>query len=115
MRRSASWSSSFCRSASAFLICSSPSFPGALPSFPEPDHKTFVDPRVREAVSRRALLKAELTRAASPESVALTEKYQILGVPTVIFLDAAGNERRDLRLVGFEGPEEFLARLAKAP
>jgi len=81
----------------------------------ELDHKTFVDPRVREALSRRALFKADLTRAASPESIALTEKYQILGVPTVIFLDASGNERRDLRLVGFEGPEEFLARLGKAP
>ncbi|HTD53127.1 MAG TPA: cytochrome c biogenesis protein CcdA, partial [Thermoanaerobaculia bacterium] len=81
----------------------------------ELDHKTFVEPRVREALSRRALFKADLTRAASPESIALTEKYQILGVPTVIFLDAAGNERKELRLVGFEGPEEFLARLAKAP
>jgi thiol:disulfide interchange protein DsbD len=81
----------------------------------ELDHKTFVDPRVREALSRRALFKADLTRAASPESIALTEKYQILGVPTVIFLDASGKERRDLRLVGFEGPEAFLARLAKAP
>jgi len=81
----------------------------------ELDHKTFVDPRVREALSRRALFKADLTRAASPESIALTENYQILGVPTVIFLDASGVERKDLRLVGFEGPEEFLARLAKAP
>jgi thioredoxin:protein disulfide reductase len=81
----------------------------------ELDHKTFVDPRVREELSRRALFKADLTRAASSESIALTEKYQILGVPTVIFLDAAGNERRDLRLVGFEGPAEFLTRLAKAP
>jgi thioredoxin:protein disulfide reductase len=81
----------------------------------ELDHKTFIDPRVREALSRRALFKADLTRAASPESIALTERYQILGVPTVIFLDASGVERKDLRLVGFEGPEEFLARLAKAP
>jgi thiol:disulfide interchange protein DsbD len=81
----------------------------------ELDHKTFVDPRVREELSRRALFKADLTRAASSESIALTEKYQILGVPTVIFLDAAGVERKDLRLVGFEGPKEFLARLAKAP
>ena len=81
----------------------------------ELDQKTFVDPRVREALSRRALFKADLTRAASAESLALTAKYQILGVPTVIFLEASGNERKDLRLVGFEGPGEFLARLAKAP
>ena len=81
----------------------------------ELDEKTFIDRRVHTALSRRALFKADLTRAASPEAVALTQKYQILGVPTVIFLDASGNERKELRLVGFEGPEEFLARVAKAP
>jgi thioredoxin:protein disulfide reductase len=81
----------------------------------ELDHKTFSDPRVRQALSRRALFKADLTRAESAESVALSQKYGILGVPTVIFLDSAGKEREDLRLVGFEGPDQFLARLEKAP
>ncbi len=81
----------------------------------ELDEKTFIDRRVHEALSRRALFKADLTRTASPEAVALTQKYRILGVPTVIFLDASGNERTDLRLVGVEGPDEFLARVGKAP
>lgn len=81
----------------------------------ELDKKTFADPRVREALARRGLFKADMTRAAAPETVALAEKYAILGVPTVIFLDASGQERKDLRLVGFEGPEEFLRRLEKAP
>jgi len=36
-------------------------------------------------------------------------------VPTVIFLDSSGKEIEDLRLVGFEGPEEFRKRLEKAP
>jgi len=81
----------------------------------ELDHKTFADPRVRAALARRALFKADLTRSGSPEAVALSQKYAILGVPTVIFLDASGKERTDLRLVGFEGPELFLERLSKAP
>jgi thiol:disulfide interchange protein DsbD len=81
----------------------------------ELDHKTFSDARVREALSRRALFKADMTRTASPETVALAEKHRILGVPTVVFLDAAGKELEDLRLVGFEGPDEFLKRLEKAP
>jgi thiol:disulfide interchange protein DsbD len=56
-----------------------------------------------------------MTKMSSPESVALAEKYAILGVPTVIFVDAAGTERQDLRLVGFESPEKFLERLSQAP
>jgi len=70
---------------------------------------------VRAALGGRALLKADMTKIASPESIALSERYAILGVPTVIFLDANGNERQDLRLVGFENADRFLERLAKAP
>jgi len=81
----------------------------------ELDEKTFSDPRVRESLSRRALWKADMTRTAAPEVIAVAEKHRILGVPTVIFLDAAGQERSELRLVGFEGPSEFLRRLEKAP
>lgn len=81
----------------------------------ELERKTFADPRVAEALSRRTLLKADLTRMGSPESVALAEKYGILGVPTIVFLDADGRERQELRLVGFENADRFLERLAKAP
>ena len=81
----------------------------------ELEKKTFADPRVREAFGERALLKADLTKISSPEAVALSEKYGILGVPTIIFLDASGTERTDLRLVGYESPEKFLERLKKAP
>ena len=81
----------------------------------ELDEKTFSDRRVREALARRALFKADLTQARSPETIALSRKYEILGVPTIVFLDANGQERRDLRLVGFEDADAFLARLEKAP
>ena len=81
----------------------------------ELEKKTFSDPRVRAAFGDRALLKADLTKISSPESIALAEKYGVLGVPTIIFLDASGKERTDLRLVGYESPERFLERLAKAP
>ena len=70
---------------------------------------------MREALSRRGLYKADMTKAAAADTVALADRFGILGVPTVIFLDASGQERKDLRLVGFEGPDEFLKRLEKAP
>jgi thioredoxin:protein disulfide reductase len=81
----------------------------------ELDEKTFSDPRVQASLSRRALWKADMTRTAAAEVVAVAERHRILGVPTVIFLDASGQEREELRLVGFEGPDEFLKRLEKAP
>ena len=81
----------------------------------ELDKKTFSDPRVREALASRGLFKADMTKAAAAETMALADKFSILGVPTVIFLDASGQERRDLRLVGFEEPDAFLNRLEKAP
>ena len=81
----------------------------------ELDRKTFSDARVRQALSRRGLFKADMTRAGDPEIVALAKEFEILGVPTVIFLDETGRERRDLRLVGFEEAGAFLKRLEKAP
>jgi thiol:disulfide interchange protein DsbD len=81
----------------------------------ELEKKTFSDPRVAGALARRGLLKADMTKIGSPEAVALAEKFGILGVPTIIFLDGAGKERPDLRLVGFENAERFLERLSKAP
>ncbi len=81
----------------------------------ELDEKTFSDPRVRKALESRALFKADMTKSASREVVELSEKYAILGVPTIIFLDASGKERPDLRLVGFEDADAFLKRLEAAP
>jgi thiol:disulfide interchange protein DsbD len=42
---------------------------------------------------------------------ALREKFDIRGVPTIVFIDAAGNEREDLRAVEFIDKDEFIRRL----
>jgi thiol:disulfide interchange protein DsbD len=80
----------------------------------ELDQRTFSDSRVRAALSGHALFKADMTRGGDPQAVALTEKFAIRGVPTVIFLDASGNEIPELRLVGFEDASKFLKRLESA-
>ena len=64
----------------------------------ELEKRTFSDPRVRKALDGRDLYKADMTKLGSPETVALAERFGILGVPTVIFLDASGQEQKDLRL-----------------
>jgi thiol:disulfide interchange protein DsbD len=77
------------------------------------DAKTFSDPRVADELKRFRRVKADLTLPDDPKTLALTKQYAIVGVPTVIFIDANGNERRDLRLNEFEPPEQFLARAKK--
>ncbi len=73
----------------------------------ELDEKTFSDTAVAAELNRFVRVKADLT----VPNAALTKQYAILGVPTLVFLDANGNEIPDLRLTGFEEREKFLARL----
>lgn len=79
----------------------------------ELDHFTFSDPRVVALSREMVVVKADLTSFGSPESVALRERFSIKGVPTVIFLDRNGIERRDLRFVGFIDAEALLKKLGQ--
>jgi thiol:disulfide interchange protein DsbD len=79
----------------------------------ELDHLTFSQPEVIDASKRIVPLKADLTQHGSPEVRALRKKFDIRGVPTIVFIDAMGNERANLRAVEFIDKEEFLSRLNK--
>ncbi|MCH7549908.1 MAG: thioredoxin family protein, partial [Candidatus Krumholzibacteriota bacterium] len=79
----------------------------------ELDHETFSQPEVIEAVGAIVPLRADLTHAAAPEVKELRERYEIRGVPTVVFIDAGGKEREDLRVIQFVDAEEFLERLER--
>jgi len=77
----------------------------------ELEHKTFNQPEVIDAARAVVPLRADLTRSSSAEVLQLREQYQIRGVPTVVFIDASGKERSDLRAVQFIDKDEFLKRL----
>ena len=79
----------------------------------ELDHVTFRHPDVVEALRTIATFRIDVTREASPEAEALFERSDVYGVPTVLFFDRNGQERRDLRLLGFESPDDFLRRLGQ--
>jgi thiol:disulfide interchange protein DsbD len=79
----------------------------------ELDHQTFNQPEVIDAAKDIVPLKADLTQHGSPEVRALRRKFDIRGVPTIVFIDAAGRERANLRAVEFIDKEEFLSRLSK--
>ena len=76
----------------------------------ELDEKTFSDPSVAKDLDRFTRIKADLTNGDDPLVKELTKRYAIVGVPTVVFIDSSGREQQQLRLTGFEKPEQFLAR-----
>jgi thiol:disulfide interchange protein DsbD len=79
----------------------------------ELDHKTFTDASVVGELDRFVRLKADLTAADDPRAVALAEQYKVLGMPTLVFIDAAGNEVADARLTGFQPPDVLLQSARK--
>jgi thioredoxin:protein disulfide reductase len=74
------------------------------------DEKTFNDAKVIDELDRFVRVKADLTATSDAKTQELTKQYAILGVPTIVFIDAQGNEVRDARLTGFEPPDSFLKR-----
>lgn len=80
----------------------------------ELDENTFADPRVAEAFKRFTAVKADMTHDTDPDVVALQRQYQVLGLPTVVFLGPDGQERRELRLTGFVPPDAFLGLMKAA-
>lgn len=77
----------------------------------ELDEKTFSDARVAKDLERFTRIKADLTNDQDPVVKELTRRYAIVGVPTVVFIDSSGREQQQLRLTGFENPDQFLARM----
>ncbi|MDX7698096.1 protein-disulfide reductase DsbD [Aeromonas dhakensis] len=74
------------------------------------EHKTFNDPAVRERFGQMVLLQADVT-ANDDADVELLNGLNVLGLPTLIFFDRAGNEVSGQRVTGFMGPAEFLGQL----
>jgi thiol:disulfide interchange protein DsbD len=58
------------------------------------------------------LLQADVT-ANDDADVELLNGLNVLGLPTLIFFDRAGNEVSGQRVTGFMGPTEFLGQLDK--
>jgi len=76
----------------------------------EMERETFADPRVRRELGRLVLLQADVT-ANGDEDRALLRRYGLFGPPATLFFGPDGEERKDYRVVGFQGAEVFLAHL----
>lgn len=67
---------------------------------------TFNDPQVQQQFAQMTLLRADLTRN-SPQNRTLMEQLRVVGLPTIIFFDAQGNEIPQSRISGFLDAEQF--------
>jgi thiol:disulfide interchange protein DsbD len=76
----------------------------------ELDEKTFTDPKVMAELERFERVKADLTIAGDAKVKELTAKYNVVGVPTIVFIDSSGKEVPGARVTGFETPDKFLQR-----
>lgn len=77
------------------------------------DKITFHDPEiVRQSEENLVMVKIDLTRRGDPAHEKLLAEYEVKGVPTVVFLDRKGRERRDLRLVDFLPADQFMDRMS---
>jgi thiol:disulfide interchange protein DsbD len=77
----------------------------------ELEHKTFSQQAVINATKNVVTMKADLTQHGNADVRALRKRYDIRGVPTIVFIDSKGKERSDLRAVQFIDKDEFLRRL----
>ena len=71
----------------------------------ENDTITFTDATIGREAERFEMLRADVTEMTD-EANAWLSRYEILGVPTIIFYGANGRE--EARTVGFVEPEKFL-------
>ncbi|CQD32274.1 protein-disulfide reductase DsbD [Yersinia mollaretii] len=71
---------------------------------------TFSDDQVQRQLADTVLIQADVT-ANSAEQAAMLKKLNVLGLPTILFFDAQGNEITAARVTGFMDAAEFLQHL----
>ncbi|MDD5226027.1 MAG: cytochrome c biogenesis protein CcdA [Candidatus Omnitrophica bacterium] len=74
----------------------------------ELDQFTYSDPRVITTLRSFRKIKVNATSVDTDEIREAIRRFEVFGVPTIIFLDPKGLEVQDLRMNGFVGPEEFV-------
>jgi thiol:disulfide interchange protein DsbD len=75
----------------------------------ELDANTFSDERVITIANDFVTIKADMTKSLSPDVETLRNKYNIVGVPTVLIINDKGKEVQ--RLTGFVNADEFIKLL----
>ncbi|MCK6522452.1 thioredoxin family protein, partial [Myxococcota bacterium] len=80
----------------------------------ELEHFTYTDAEVIAASAAFVPLMIDATSDKDPKVQALLKKYDVKGLPTVLFLKPDGEVISKLTLTGFEPAEKFLPRMKAA-
>ncbi len=75
------------------------------------DRQTFHDPDVVKESAKFSMVKVDLTNGADPDVAQLLKKYDVKGVPTVIFLDPQAIELSALQTIDFVPGKEFHSKM----
>lgn len=75
------------------------------------EHYTFSAPIVKEALTETVMLQVDLTDTGSDESVELMSKFEVFGLPSILFFNKQGEELTQNRVTGFMDAENFSALL----
>jgi len=73
----------------------------------ELEYRTFIDEKVRAEATRFVTLRIDATEMTDAME-ALFEKYGVLGLPNVVFIDSSGTILDDPRVTGFVSADKFL-------
>lgn len=76
------------------------------------DAKTFPDGEVKGALSHFTLVRLNFS-SLTEENNAIAGKYNIAGLPSILFLYPDGSEIPDTRVTGFKEPVDFVQHLKK--
>jgi thiol:disulfide interchange protein DsbD len=77
------------------------------------ERNTFPSPDVQQALANTVKLQADVTDNDELDK-ALLGHFGIPAPPAILFFDVDGQERRNYRLLGYMGPDEFASHVRKA-
>lgn len=75
------------------------------------EHITFADAGVKSEMAKIRLLRIDVTKATAEDQQVL-DKFNVLGLPTLLFFAPNGSELTKSRITGFMPPAQFQAHLA---
>jgi len=73
------------------------------------EHYTFSAPIVIDALKETVLIQVDLTDTSSATSVELMDKFEVFGLPSILFFNKQGEELTQNRVTGFMDAKDFSA------